>query len=46
MIDNGTNTAGQELTNNHNQRGQETNQIRTQETGTQDTKDKGLTLTL
>ncbi len=40
-----TNTAGQELTNNHTHRGQKTNQIRTQEVGTQDTHDRGLTAT-
>ncbi len=31
------NTPGHELTNNHIRRGQETNQIRTQEAGTHDT---------
>ncbi len=38
--------AGQELTNNHIRRGQETNQIWTHEAGTQDTHDRGLTITL
>ncbi len=37
------NTPGHELTNNHIRRGQETNQIRTQEAGTHDTHDRGLT---
>ncbi len=36
IIDNETNTAGQELTHNHKKRGKETNQIRTQEAGTQE----------
>ncbi len=40
---NNTNTAGQELTNDHTKQGQETNQIRTQEAGTHDTHDRGLT---
>ncbi len=43
IIDNETNTAGQELTNNHIRRGQETNHIWTQEAGTHDTHDRGLT---
>ncbi len=43
IIDNETNSAGQELTNNHIKQGQETNQIWTHEVGTQDTHDRGLT---
>ncbi len=39
-----THTPGTELTNNDMKRGQETNHIRKQEAGTQDTQDRGLTL--
>ncbi len=38
-------TPGIELTNNDMKRGQETNHIRKQEAGTQDTHDRGLTNT-
>ncbi len=41
---NETNTAGTDLTHNHIKQGQETNQIWTQEEGTHDTHDRGLTL--
>ncbi len=44
IIDNETNTAGQELINNHIKQGQETNKMWTQEAGTHDTQDRGLTL--
>ncbi len=44
IIDNETNTAGQELTNNHIKQGQENNHIRNHEAGTQDTHDRGLTV--
>ncbi len=40
---NHTHTPGTELTNNDTKRGQETNHIRKQEAGTQDTHDRGLT---
>ncbi len=36
--------AGTDLTNNHTKQEQETNQIRTQEAGTHNTHDRGLTL--
>ncbi len=39
-------TPGHELTNNDMKRGQETNHIRKQEAGTQDTHDRGLTVCL
>ncbi len=40
-----THTPGTELTNNDMKRGQETNHIRKQEAGTQDTHHRGLTVT-
>ncbi len=38
--------AGKDFTNNHIKQGQETNQIWSQEAGTHDTHDRGLTLLL
>ncbi len=43
IIDNHKHTAGHELTNDHIKQGQETNQIRKHEAGTQDAHDRGLT---